>query len=70
MAKGRRKRANAAAQARILDALKKRGGKIEAGSVRKIAELIGARRSTAHSALAVLLAAGAVAKAGRTLLLA
>jgi hypothetical protein len=69
-AKDRRTRANAAAQARILDALKKRGGRIEGGSVRKIAGLIGARKSTVHSAIALLLAAGAITKAGRTLLLA
>jgi hypothetical protein len=70
LAKDRRRRANAAAQQRILDALKKRGGRIEGGSVRKIAGLINGRRSTVHAALGMLLASGAVAKVGRAILLA
>jgi hypothetical protein len=69
LAKDRRTRANAAAQTRIIEALKKGGGKIEAGSVRKVAGLIGARKSTVHSAMALLLAAGTVTKVGRALVL-
>ena len=65
----RRPRANAAAQQRI-DALKKRGGRIERASVRKDAELIRRRRSTVHAALGMLVAAGTDVKAGRTLTLA
>jgi hypothetical protein len=66
---GRQVRRPASRQQRILDALKKRGGKIEASSVRKIAGLIRGRRSTVHAALGMLLAAGTVVKAGRTLTL-
>jgi len=65
--KERRVRANTAAG--IVEALKAQGGRIEAGSVRKIAKLIGARKSTVHSTLAALLATGAVGRAGRALVL-
>jgi hypothetical protein len=69
LAKDRRTRANAAAQTRIIEALKKRGGRIEAGSVRKVAGLIRGRRSTVHAALGMLVAAGTVVKVGRALTL-
>jgi hypothetical protein len=63
-------RANAAVQTRILDAIKAKGGRLEAGSVRTIAQLVGGRKSTVHAALGMLIAAGAVAKAGKALVLA
>ena len=48
--------------ARIVDALKA-GGHLEAGSVRKIAMLIGARKST----IGALLATGAVGRGGKAI---
>jgi hypothetical protein len=65
--KERRVRANTAA--RIMEALKAQGGRLEAGSVRKIAKLIGGRKSTVHSTLGTLLATGAVGRVGRALVL-
>jgi hypothetical protein len=56
--------------AQIVDALRAAGGRVEQGSVRRIAGLIGGRKSTVHTALNVLLAGGVVAKAGRALVLA
>jgi len=44
------------------DKLQAQGGRIEGGSVRGIAALIGGRKSTVHAALAGLLASGIVAK--------
>jgi hypothetical protein len=38
-----------------MDALKAKGGRLEAGSVRKIAKLIGAGKSAMHTALRLLL---------------
>jgi hypothetical protein len=64
------RRANGAAQQRILEALRKRGGRIEAGSVRKIAGLIGARKSTVHTALGILLAAGFLTRVGKAIVVA
>jgi DNA-binding IclR family transcriptional regulator len=52
-----------------MDALTASGGRLEAGSVRKIAKLIGARKSTVHSTLGALLAAGAVGRTGRAIVL-
>jgi hypothetical protein len=46
--KARRVRANTAA--RIMDVLKAQGGRLEAGSVRKIAKLIGAGKSAVYGA--------------------
>jgi hypothetical protein len=57
------------AQAKLVDTLKKQGGKIEEASVRGVARLIGARRSTVHNALAALVSAGVVAKLGGVLVL-
>lgn len=53
----------------IVDAIADSGGRIEAGSVRGIAALIGAKRTAVHGALTALLAAGAVAKVGTGLVL-
>jgi DNA-binding IclR family transcriptional regulator len=52
-----------------MDALKAQGGRLEAGSVRKIAKLIGARKSTVHSTLAALLATGAIGRVGKAIVL-
>jgi hypothetical protein len=52
-----------------MDALRARGGRLEAGSVRKIALLIGARKSTVHSTLGALLATGAVGRVGKAIVL-
>jgi hypothetical protein len=54
---------------RIVDALAGAGGRLEDGTVRKLARLIGGRKSTVHSALAALVASGAVAKVGAELVL-
>jgi hypothetical protein len=51
------------AGARIVDTLQAQGGRIEGGSVRGLAALIGGRKSTVHNALAALIGAGVVAKA-------
>jgi hypothetical protein len=59
-----------AAQARILDELRARGGRLEAASVRTVATLVGGSRTTVHAALGILLAAGAVARTGKALVLA
>lgn len=57
------------AQTAILDTLKGRGGKLDDASVRGIAQLIGGRKSTVHSALAGLVAAGVVTRMGSELVL-
>jgi hypothetical protein len=50
-------------QQRILDTLADSGGRLEGGSVRGLAALIGGKRTAVHSALSALLAGGMVAKA-------
>lgn len=57
-----------AAESRIVDALRSRGGSLDA-SVRALAVSIGAKRSTVHNALVGLLAAGVVVRAGGALVL-
>jgi DNA-binding IclR family transcriptional regulator len=52
-----------------VDTLKRKGGKLEDASVRGIARLIGARKSTVHNAIAALISAGVVAKLGGQLVL-
>jgi len=59
----------AAAESRIVDTLKSRGGKLDDASVRGVARLIGGRKSTVHSALAALVSAGVVARFGSELVL-
>lgn len=54
---------------RIVDALAGAGGRLEGGTVRRLAALIGGRKSTVHAALAALAASGAVARAGTELVL-
>jgi hypothetical protein len=58
------------AERRVVDLIKTKGGRLDDASVRGVAKLIGGRKSTVHSALAGLLAAGVVAKAGGALILA
>lgn len=57
------------AGARIVDTLASHGGRIEGGSVRGLAALIGGRKSTVHNALAALIGAGIVAKVGTAFVL-
>jgi DNA-binding IclR family transcriptional regulator len=45
-------------------------GALDDASVRGVAKLIGARKSTAHNAIAALIAAGVVARVGGELVLA
>lgn len=52
-----------AAGKQIVDTLQAQGGRIEGGSVRGIAKLLGVSKSTVHNALAGLIAGGIVAKA-------
>lgn len=52
-----------AAGRQIVDTLQAQGGRIEGGSVRGIAALIGGKRSTVHAALAGLIGSGVVVKA-------
>lgn len=59
----------AAAQAALVNTLKSHGGKVEGMSVRGLASLIGATKSTAHNAIAALIAAGTVARIGGELVL-
>jgi hypothetical protein len=54
-------------QQRIVAVLADSGGRLNAGSVRAIARLTGAKRTAVHSALGALLATGAVAKVGTAL---
>jgi hypothetical protein len=56
------------AEARIVDILRKCGGRLDA-SVRDLALFIGAKRTTVHGALCGLLAAGSVARVGNALVL-
>lgn len=58
-----------AAGVRIVDTIKERGGRLEGASVRGLAALIGGRKSTVHSALAGLVAAGVIARLGGELVL-
>ena len=58
-----------AAGKRIVDMLKDHGGRLEAASVRGLANIIGAKRSTVHNAIAALIAGGAVARVGSQLVL-
>ena len=60
----------AEAEANVVDILKARGGRLDAATVRGMARLICGSKSTAHNALAGLIAAGVVAKAGGALVLA
>jgi hypothetical protein len=57
------------AAGRIVDTLKQRGGRLHGVSVRGLASLVGARKSTAHNAIAALIAAGTVARIGTELVL-
>lgn len=60
----------ATAAGRIVDKLRDQGGRLETASVRGIAALIGARKSTVHTAVAGLVAAGVIARdAGELVLL-
>ena len=59
----------AAAQAALVDTLKSHGGQVGGTSVRRLASLIGATKSTAHNAIAALIAAGTVARIGGELVL-
>jgi hypothetical protein len=49
--------------------LKAHGGRLEAASVRGLANIIGAKRSTVHNAIVLLFAGGAVARVGGHLVL-
>jgi hypothetical protein len=60
----------AEAESKVVSLIKDRGGKLERGSARGVAKLIGGKKSTVHSALAGLIAAGVVAKVGGALVLA
>ena len=57
------------AEAAILGQLKANGGTMPAGSARKLGRMLAVRKSTAHSALLGLIAAGIVVKAGGALVL-
>jgi hypothetical protein len=58
------------AENKVVSLLKDRGGRLDDASVRGVAKLIGARKSTVHNALAALVAGGVVAKVGGALVLA
>jgi hypothetical protein len=52
-----------------VDTLKERGGRIEGASVRGLAGLIGATKSTTFNAISALIASGCVARIGGRLVL-
>ena len=56
----------AEAESKVVDILKAKGA-LDGASVRGVARLIGARKSTAHNAIVALVSAGVVAKVGRRL---
>jgi len=58
------------AERKVLQLVQDSGGKLQAGSARGVAKLIGAKKSTAHSAVAGLITAGVLTKAGGALVLA
>jgi hypothetical protein len=58
------------AENKVMDMLRAKGGKLEDASARGVARLIGGKKSTGHRAVAGLLAAGVVVKAGGVLTLA
>jgi len=58
------------AENKVVDMLRAKGGRLEDASARGVARLIGGKKSTVHSALAGLIAAGVVVKAGGALMLA
>jgi hypothetical protein len=60
----------AEAESKVVSLIKDSGGTLERASARTVAKLIGGKKSTVHSALAGLIAAGVVAKAGTALVLA
>jgi len=53
----------------FVDVLKAKGGKLDRASVRGVARLIGAKKSTLHGAVAALIAGGVVTKIGGALVL-
>ena len=57
------------AEVAIVDKLCEAGGRLDTGTARGLATLIGGRKSTVHNALVGLLAAGIVTKAGGALVL-
>jgi hypothetical protein len=59
----------APAEKRIVDAIRDRGGRLEGGSVRRLAKMVRGRRSTVHNAVAGLIAAGIVARVSGQLVL-
>ena len=59
----------AEAEGKVVDMLKAKGS-LDSASVRGVARLIGARKSTAHNAIVALVTAGVVAKVGSSLVLA
>ena len=58
-----------AVKLRLVDSLRAEGGKLDDASVRGVAKLIGAKKSTVHNAVAGLIASGVVAKVGTGLVL-
>jgi hypothetical protein len=58
------------AESKVVSLIKDSGGTLESGSARTVAKLIGGKKSTVHSALTGLIAAGVVAKVGTALVLA
>jgi len=58
------------AQRRVISLIRDNGGKLDRASARGIACLIGGKKSTVHSALVSLIAAGVVARVGTDLMLA
>jgi hypothetical protein len=65
----RGRQSKATAEKRIVDAIRGRGGRLEGGSVRRLAKMVRGRRSTVHNAVAGLIAAGIVARVSGQLVL-
>jgi hypothetical protein len=62
-------RAKEAAEEAILDKLQEADGRLDKGTVRGVAALIGSKKSTVHNAVSALIASGVVAKIGEELIL-
>ena len=60
----------AEAEHKVVSLIRDNGGKLDDGSARGVARLIGGKKSTVHNALAGLIAGGVVVKAGGALMLA
>jgi hypothetical protein len=58
-----------AAASKIVETLQAAGGRAPAGSVRRLGQAIGERKSTVHNALAALVASGVVERVGGELVL-